>query len=244
TVKLLDEADKANKSGKLVLDYDPFCGCQVAMFGATPSKAIIEGNVATVPTRVMAGLSKSRAEALQMKVVLHRIDGRWQIWDFIAIDGKKEYSFRGQTLKNLAATRSKPVDYTVMTPNQFQVFVRRWTPEDQPYCAVLTSSAQWQQTLLPAAVGRQNKPFAPPAAWWSTHEVALIARSSYGGSGQPLHIRAVRRDGDRIVVDYDFAPRPKSSWTSADWIAVALGKPSPQRFTFVENGRTVCPTSR
>ncbi|HET9029646.1 MAG TPA: hypothetical protein VFN49_05670, partial [Candidatus Aquilonibacter sp.] len=45
TVKLLDEADKANKSGKLVLDYDPFCGCQVAMFGATPSKAIIEGNV-------------------------------------------------------------------------------------------------------------------------------------------------------------------------------------------------------
>lgn len=125
-------------------------------------------------------------------------------------------------------------------PSDYQVFIRGWQPETKPFCARIESTAQWQRILRPAAVGFGNKPFAPPAAWWNTHAVLLIARSAYAWSDTVLRFRSFERAKHGLTVDYTFSAPPPASSTMRTWMGVVVSKPVLLPVTFVENGKPAC----
>ncbi|MDE2483110.1 MAG: hypothetical protein KGN02_13090 [bacterium] len=129
---------------------------------------------------------------------------------------------------------------TVLQPQQYQVFVRHLPHEREPFCAVLASAADWRRVLAPAAVGFGNKPFAPPTAWWRTHAVLFVARSSAMSSAPVLRINTIMRDGASLTLHYTFTPPPPASATMNTWIGLVVEKPLPKHVTFYENGHRVC----
>ena len=77
------------KTGKLVLDYDPFSGVQVGVYAAGVGAATVHGDTATVPVVLTVGLHKTDNLKRSVRVVVHKIEGTWQLWDFIS-SGKGE----------------------------------------------------------------------------------------------------------------------------------------------------------
>ena len=69
---------------KRYLDYDPFSGVQVGVYAASVGAATVHGDTATVPVVLTVGLHKTDNLKRSVRVVVHRIGGTWQLWDFIS----------------------------------------------------------------------------------------------------------------------------------------------------------------
>jgi hypothetical protein len=133
-------------------------------------------------------------------------------------------------------------NWVALNPSDYQVFVGNWTPDAVPLCAVLSSEADWNRILHPAATMFSNKAFAPPAFMWNSRAVLLVARATYGGDNPNLfQPTAVSRTQDTIELDYGFTPPlAAATYTGKYYMMVQVTKPLPANVRFVENGREVC----
>src|SRR5277367_1967331 len=133
-----------------------------------------------------------------------------------------------------------------LNPDDYQVFVARWSPSSAPLCAVIETADAWSQLLHPAAVMWSNKAFAPPADFWNDHAVLLFARIVNGGSDTKtiFHLDGVKTTQDAIDVDEHFTPPPAASYKINWYLAVAVNKPLAAHVHFVENGAPVCTLDR
>ena len=133
-----------------------------------------------------------------------------------------------------------------LDPDDYQVFVTRWSPAAAPLCAVIETADAWSQILHPAAVMWSNKAFAPPVGFWNDHAVLLLARSVNGGSDTKtiFHLDGVKTSPDSIDLEEHFTPPPSVSYKMSWYLAVAVSKPLPARVQFNENGAPVCTLDR
>ena len=133
-----------------------------------------------------------------------------------------------------------------LDPDDYSVFVARWSPSSAPLCAVIETADQWSQLLHPAPVMWSTKSFAPPADFWNDHAVLLFARIVNGGSDTKtiFHLDGVKTTQDAIDVDEHFTPPPAASYKINWYLAVAVNKPLAAHVQFVENGAPVCTLDR
>jgi len=133
-----------------------------------------------------------------------------------------------------------------LDPDDYQVFVARWSPSSAPLCAVIETADAWSVLLHPAPVMWSNKAFAPPADFWNDHAVLLYARIVNGGSDTKtiFHLDGVKTTQDAIDVDEHFTPPPAASYKINWYLAVAVSKPLAAHVHFFENGAPVCTLDR
>jgi len=131
--------------------------------------------------------------------------------------------------------------FKLLDPNAYQSFVGNWTPDTAPLCAAMSSDAQWNRVLHPAATMGSHKPFAPPGNFWSGRAVLLFARVvNAGDPAKVFQVDDVLRRKDTIDVTLRFKPTPPASSTMKIYFAVAVDKPIPPRIRFIQDGTIVC----
>lgn len=85
------------------IDWDIFSGTQVATYGFRVGAAAVRGDTATVPVTVSAGLSRSRAQSVSVKVIAERGSDGWRISDIMTAAPQHGYaSLLGQLRYDLA----------------------------------------------------------------------------------------------------------------------------------------------
>ena len=127
-------------------------------------------------------------------------------------------------------------DYRVWDGSEFQSFVKNY--EGDEMCAILSSAADWDRVMAPAAVMNQRRAFAPPAEFWNGNAVYLISRVAPPGAG--FTVERVQRNGDRVDVQVNFTAPADGSSQSKHVLMVALPKPAARAVTFHEAGRSGC----
>ena len=135
-----------------------------------------------------------------------------------------------------------PLPYQALDPSDYQGFVSNWDG-NRPFCAAIASPQEWERVIHPAATMGNSRPFAPPASFWRTHTVLLLAHEGNGGGndGEVLRTLGVDQRRGRIAVSTRFTPRTAASYTGKFWTAVAVRRPlAATNVDFVEGGRTLC----
>jgi len=145
------------------------------------------------------------------------------------------------TIRADARLPGHPMAYRILSPGAYQSFVGNWVPAGAPLCAALRSQADWDGVLHPAAVMGANRPFSPPADFWNSKAVLLVARVVDAGDTTGIfHLTRLQRDRDAVELDYAFAAPPHASSTMTWYLAVAVAKPLAATIRFKESGHTVC----
>ena len=141
----------------------------------------------------------------------------------------------------VAGARADDPAYTLLDPNAYQSFVGDWTPTGQAFCAALQNTSQWNEVMHPAPTMASDRPFGPPAAFWATHSVVLVARVIPAGDPQGVFkVSSVRQTRRGLEVAYTFARPSKSSSKMKWYLAVALEGPLPDKIRVIENRHEVC----
>lgn len=70
-------------TNKADIDWDIFSGTQVETYGFRLGAAAVRGGTATVPVTVSAGLTRSRAEDISVKVIAERGAAGWLVSDIM-----------------------------------------------------------------------------------------------------------------------------------------------------------------
>jgi hypothetical protein len=145
------------------------------------------------------------------------------------------------TMTVAAPVTAQEPGYLRLDPGAFQSFVRNWTPASEPLCAAIRSQAEWDMIMGPAASMGSSKPFGPPADFWASSAVLLVARVvDAGDMAQVFRLQRVGRAAGTIDIAYGFTPPPKASSAMKWWLGVEVEKPLPKTIRFVEGGRVVC----
>jgi hypothetical protein len=135
--------------------------------------------------------------------------------------------------------------YKILDPGAYQSFVMNWTPADAPLCVTMQSQADWERVFHPAPIMGGYRPFSPPAEFWRTAGVLMVARVVNGGdTAHVFQVTGVRRDADSIDVDFGFHPPPEASFQVKWWLGVAVEKPLAPTVRFKEDGHLLCTVDR
>jgi hypothetical protein len=104
TYELYEQARAIEKkTHKIIIDSDPFSGVQVAVYAVRVGPATVQGNTATVPLVLTVGLHKTDNLKQNVSVVVHKVNGTWQLWNFLeAAPGGATSNFRNYLSAALA----------------------------------------------------------------------------------------------------------------------------------------------
>ena len=123
----------------------------------------------------------------------------------------------------------------------YAVFVANWTPATKPFCAILRSEADWGAVLHPAAVMGSQRPFTPPAGFWTNNAVLVVARTAFASTGAPAPIvEGLREAANVLEIDTRFSAPPPSSFMVKQATALQLAKPLPPTIVVRDHGAVVC----
>ncbi len=140
-----------------------------------------------------------------------------------------------------AGAQAGDLEYQVLDPNAYQSFVGDWTPPGQAFCAALQNTSQWNEVMHPAPTMGSDRAFGPPASFWATHSVVLVARAIPGGDARAaFKVNSVRQTKRGLEVAYAFTRPPKAGSTMKWYLAVAIEGPLPDKVRVIENRHEVC----
>ena len=165
--------------------------------------------------------------------------------------------------------RGSPVAYRVAAMGDYQIFVKNWDDLAHPVlCALIESSARWDDVFHPAPVMGGKRAFAPERKEYETSELLVIARvvaqSSGGRSQEVWKVEKIVAVGEELEVRYRYDeprraaphrvkevlgvmpgddPSRRSFGTGSYRVKEVLGVWIPrhpyQKISFIENGKPV-----
>lgn len=145
-----------------------------------------------------------------------------------------------------APAAAAPVPFEPLRAGDYQSFVGNWEGS-APLCVAISSAAEWDAVIHPAAVMGAHRPYAPPAAFWRDRTLLLIARVGAPGPGGvdgTLRISGVESRRGRIEVATLFSQAPSANYTAKLWVGAVVRRPLASRtVAFTESGRILCTVS-
>ncbi len=123
----------------------------------------------------------------------------------------------------------------------YQSFIKNWSPDSTPLCAILASSADWDAVLHPAGVMGAHKPYAPQVDFWRTHGMLIVARTVPGAASSiRLEKIAATKRSTGVVVTYKLEGGADASFMTKVWLPIEVAKPLPVSAAFKDTNGVKC----
>ncbi len=119
------------------------------------------------------------------------------------------------------------IPFRIIPSDEFAAFVKNWDNDQQPFCAVIKSPAEWEKVFAPAKIMRSDKSFSPePEAFDQKHYV-VISRVTKAPEAEEsiLQVASFTQAGKNQQLVYRYTPMVNSaSYTTKATLILEIPK--------------------
>ena len=132
------------------------------------------------------------------------------------------------------------VEYTVMGPGTFEIFVKNWDGEQAPALyAYIGSEREWGEVFQAAATMKADQVFGPAAGFFEEKGIVVLARvvkASEADEKSRFTVEGVRVEGGELVVRVGFElPDGHGMYEAKDFVGVVVPKGDYTEVRVIEN---------